>query len=289
MRKILSCFLIFLGSCAAPTNPHPAHPTPHAMQAESVIALDTTGPRPAVTLALNGAEYHAIFDTGATNTVVNIERAGALGLANEGPLAPPFDRAHASTGYQTTLRGASVGGYALPTLSVPVLPSPLPDVAAIISPNAFSGSLLSLDLEEGELRIQPKGAAAIPAGESYPYGAPPFALPTIPVVIGGQRIAAHLDTGSPVALIFPMTYASQFSLAEELEQIGVARSHFGQQPIYRGQIEGVIRVGPLELSNPEVRFTDAVPNANVGTALLRRLVIVLDPDEQRLWALQKGD
>lgn len=273
-------FIGAIGACAARDAP-----TGHTEEAQTTtIPLDLSGPRPVVQLTVNGGpQQRAVFDTGATSTIVNIDSASALGLRNEGPLLAPFDRAHAGSGYQSTLRGAVLGGRALPPLSVPVMTSPLRDAVAIFSPNTFAGELVTLDFATAELRIAPKSARTMPPGESYGYSAPPFALPTMPVHIGDQTFAAHLDTGSPVGLLLPLAYSEQVPLDGPPEQIGVARTHAGEMPIYRARILGQITVGPLLLDNPEVRFTDVVSNVNVGMALLRQLVITLDPAEQRVW------
>lgn len=249
-----------------------------------VMSLDLTGPRPSVAFSINnGSPQRAIFDTGAVNTVINIEIAASLGLRNEGPLLPPFDQAHWQDGYQTTLRGAKIEGQAIPDASVPALPLPLPGFVAVISPNIFSGQLVELDFSLARLRVYQKNSRSIPRGVAYTYSAAPMSLPTIPILIGTQTLDAHLDTGSPVGIMFPMSYSKRFRLKTAMEKIGVARSHFGEQPIYRATIVGVVRVGTMILTDPEVRFTDAVPHVNVGMELLRGCKIILDPAEKRLW------
>lgn len=279
MRTIVLglAFAFTLSACGAPAVRAACAPP---------IALDLSGVRPAVTLSVGDREpLPAIFDTGAMTTIINIESAEALGLRNEGPLLPPFDRPnHASQGYQTTLTNATLSGLPLGPTSAPVLPLPLPGYVAIFSPNIFSGRLVTFDFAAAQLLVCDKGPDRTPSGPAYGYSPGPFILPTIPVAVGGQTIDAHLDTGSPMGLIFPTSYAARFQLAEPMKQVGMARTHAGERPIYSAQIIGEVRVGPLTLTDPEVRFTDIVPGVNVGMALLRQMSVTLDPEEKRLWA-----
>ncbi len=251
---------------------------------KQVFSLDMSGPRPVVMLSINGkSPQPAIFDTGAMNTVVNIDNAEDLELHNEGPLMPPFDKAHAREGYQTTLKNASIDGIELPNVSVPVMPLPLPGYVAVISPNVFGGRLVSFNFLKAQLEVSKKNKLTIPKASSYQYSALPFSLPTVPVVVGPNTFNAHLDTGSPVSIIFPMKYSQQLQLDGGMEKIGIARTHMAEHPIYKARIAGAVKVGTIVLENPEVRFTDAVPHVNVGMELLRQMQIILDPEEKRLW------
>lgn len=282
MRLGAACAVLLLplaAACAAQ-----ASQGPHGVL---VIPLDLTAPRPAVDLTIGDhAPVKAIFDTGALNTVVNIEEAEALGLKNEGPLQPPFDQ-HFSTGYQSTLRNTKIGPVELDPLSVPVLPPVIPGFAAVFSPNAFMGQLVTLDLASAELRLQPKTSATVPAGAATPYGDPPLNLPMVPIEVEGATHQAVIDTGAPGTILFPQSFAERLKLSGPLKKIGEARSHFGQKPIYESVIDGVVRIGPLELQNPTVRFSDAAPAVLVGGEIIRQLLVIMDPAEQRVWVESK--
>jgi hypothetical protein len=257
----------------------------HAQDAgcSAAVPLDLSGPRPVVTLTTRtGVEARALFDTGAMATVIDVAQAERLGLAREGPLGPPF--AGHGEGYSSSIRGMRIGAITLPDGPVSVLPSLLPQFAGVLSPQTFAGSLVRLDLAAATLTICPVSLADS-LGAATPYVAGPFALPAIPIVAGGATIAAHIDTGSPMALAFPMRFAATLPLAGPPAPAGRARSHIGEHVLSRARIQGSVRVGPLTLENPEVHFTDAVPGPNVGGALLRRMVIVIDPAGRRSWAL----
>jgi hypothetical protein len=264
------------GACAA-------QPVPRE-RVEQIVALDMSGPRPGVMLRIgDGPSLPAIIDTGAMATSINIERAAELGLRNEGPLDPTY-AAHFSRGYRSTLRGATLGGIALPDTPVVVLPSITPDKVAVFSPAVFAGRLVRLDLAAGEMRILENTPTNRPPGPALAYSDEEFSLPVVSLEIGDQTIYAHIDTGSPSALSFPVRDAQRFTLVAPLREVGRATGHTGTDfPVYRARISGNVRVGPLVLHEPDALFHDAVPRANVGMALLRRLVITIDPRGRQLW------
>ena len=165
----------------------------------------------------------------------------------------------------------------------------LPDRIAILSPNIFTGSLVTLDFAASELRVRHKPTAA-PAGEAYAYGPEPMVMPRIPIRIGDETVQALLDTGSAYTLLFPLADAQRLPLAAPLVEGGRVRGHRGEFPVFTSRIEGVVQIGPLQVESPEVRFTDAVPFANVGMAYLQQMTITLDPEERRIWvALSQRD
>jgi Aspartyl protease len=253
-----------------------------------VIPLDLGDTRPAVSLSVDGAAPHlAVFDTAATATTVNLAFAKELGLTNEGPLRPPWDR-HFAGGYQSTLRGATIGGYRVAPTPVPVGDSLLPDRAAVISPELFSGMLVTVDLSAAQLRVSEKTPDAIPQEAGFGYSSPPLAVPQVALRVGTHTYSAMLDTGSPIGLMFPLRLAKELPLRGELAQAGHAHALGRDVPIYRATIEGSVKIGPVTLTNPEIILSDAVPEPNIGAPILRGLIITMDPSEKRLWVKATG-
>ena len=274
---------ILTGLFAAMTTPALAQRTDSCT---APIPIDLTGPRPVVSLTTStGVEAQALFDTGAMGTIVEMGHAERLGLTREGPLRPPF--AGHGEGYQSSISGMRIGDLPLPDGPVSVLVGLLPQFAAVLSPQTFAGRLVLLDLAGATLSLCP-AALAHSLGEATPYLSGPFALPAMPILVGGQSIPAHIDTGSPMDLAFPMRFAESLPLAGPLVPAGRARSHMGEHPVFRARLNGTVRVGPLTLQNPEVRFTDVIPNPNVGGALLRRMVITIDAAGRRSWTRAAG-
>ena len=246
------------------------------------IALDMSAARPAVLVRIGlGAPELWIFDTGASGTVMNIDHARALGLHEEQPVrvgspagGTPLE------GFLTTLEGARIGGMALPALHVVAAPLTLPNGrGGVISPTAFRGQLVTYDFAHAVAHISDKEPATIPHEPASSYNQ----LPTLAVALGAQNWSAHMDTGSNGGLTLPYSLAASLPLSAPPIEDGVAHFQDGDHPRYRAQIAGHVQVGPLSLDNPEVAFIDGLPNVNLGMQLLSKMIITLDPEEQREW------
>jgi hypothetical protein len=273
---LVSSFCAVLFACASEA----AMAAPTCQQA---IPLNTSGPRPTVMMTVaNGKGGKAVFDTGSMGTIVDVGFAQTAGLANEGPVGPPYDRMPFPNKYASTLHGLRLGGILIGDTRVPVLPAPEPGIAAVLSPQLFSGRLIEVDLGKRKLRVCSRSDAR-QLGPGTPYSSGPFSLPAISVRIGKTTLPAHIDTGSPFALSFPLEYARQFSLIAPMVKIGTGRSHNGEGDIFSAVIRGEVQIGPLTLTNPKVIFTDIIPNPNVGSELLRQMVVIIDPDAKRSW------
>lgn len=259
--------------------------SPLCAAAPLTIPLDLSGVRPAVSISISGGPAELwVFDTGAMGSVMDIARAQALGLPNEGAVRVGSPAGGTpQEGFLTTLSGASINGAALPPLRVVAAPLPLPDRSGVLSPNAFRGQFVTFDFGHAQARITDKTRP--PRGEATAYiGAGPHMLPALHVALGAQSWTAHIDTGAPGGLTFPYAMASQLPLKAAPALSGHARFVDGVHDRYRGQINGVVRVGPLTLTDPEVEFIDGLPDLNIGMRLLTQMTITLDPAEQRDWA-----
>jgi hypothetical protein len=251
-----------------------------------VIPLDLTGPRPAVRVAVGDSEELWVFDTGAAGGVIDIEHARSWGLPDLGParVGSPVGGTPVE-GFRTRVAGARAGAVALPEFSAVAMPFPAHVGAGVLSPNMFSGRLVTLDLSRAELRVHDR--AGDPPAEATPYtGAHP--LPAIPVTVAGETHLAHMDTGAPGAVTFPFSLAESLSLAAPPERVGMARFVDGERPRYRAQVVGEIQVGPLTLADPQIDLIDGLPFVNVGGQVLRQMTITLDPERRVAWASANG-
>jgi predicted aspartyl protease len=227
-----------------------------------------------------------VFDTGASGNVLDAGLATSLGLPNLGPVSVGSPAGGAPVeGFQTRIPQLWLGGMELRDVSAVALPVPMG--RGVFGPNMFSGSLVSIDLGRGEIRISEKTASLIPPGEAYAYSDGPLPLPAAVVEIAGRRFDAHIDTGSNGDLSFPAEMASELPLDGPLQVVGRARLADGaERELMGARIQGSVRVGPVTLENPRVLFLDGLPRVNVGMGILRNLTVVLDPAERRGWILQ---
>lgn len=255
---------------------------------EQSFRFDMSGTRPALWVSVGDRPAELwIFDTGAAGNVVEIERARAWSLANNGPaqIGSPIGGTPMQ-GFRTSVSGARVGDTALPNFNAVAMPLPAHlERAGVLSPNTFSGQLVTLDFAHNELRVRDKNAANTPAVAPTSYQSGGHPLPGIPVRLGDQEFVAHLDTGAPHTLTFPYDMAASLPLAAPPERVGVARFVDGERARYRAQLRGTVQVGPLTITDPEIGMIEGLPFLNVGMGLLNQMTITLDPAERLVWAV----
>ncbi|MEX0643753.1 MAG: retropepsin-like aspartic protease [Parvularculaceae bacterium] len=113
---------------------------------EANIPLDLSAPRPMVEIAITGgAPAKAIFDTGASGSVVDRQFAEAAGLANEGPVrigspagGDPIED------YLTTIPELKIGEATVAKVHAAVFDLPMipgQDVVAILTPTFLPGAM----------------------------------------------------------------------------------------------------------------------------------------------------
>jgi hypothetical protein len=243
---------------------------------------------PLVMIAIGGGEEsYAIFDTGSQGAVVHIDYARAHGLPNEGPdyVVSPLggDRIE---GFRTTIREATLSGVAVPPFRAAAVPLDLGTPVAVISPDAFTGYLVTLDFAAAELRIFARDPKAPPRGVESAYGQD--SLPAIDATIGGHTYSAHLDTGADHTLSMSLSMAAGLALAAPPRLSGRIESVGARLDVYTAQLRGDVTVGPLVLHDPEIEFVDTQhPHMNVGMGLVRRMQITLDPEQRRVWSTER--
>lgn len=248
--------------------------------------------RPLVIMRLNGGiPAPAVFDTGTTGNALDDDFSREAGLT-------PFRTEtviDGSTGTtfqapQVRLPRLSFSGVAVCGQEATVYAYDRDDEVAIVGPNMFSGRLVYLELDRQRVRVADRSVASPPLEPGRAYldaedeGS---ALPAIAVTLpGGLEISAMLDSGHNSELSLPMELMDRVPLEAPAVQIGVARSVSGERPVLQGRILGKVKVGPLELDSPLVNFGGR--DANVGYGLMRRMTIILDPENNRAWAVAPG-
>jgi hypothetical protein len=251
------------------------------------IPLDLSGPNPTVTISINGgAPEHWILDTGAMGSLMNIERARALGLREEDTvqIGSPAGGTPMQ-GFLTTLNNVRVGGAPVASMRVVAAPWDHEDLDGVLSPNAFSGRLVTFDFGHALVHISDKTAATTPRGAGTPYrGEGPHRLPGIPITLGASHWTAHMDSGAPGGLVFPYSMASSLPLTAAPVLAGHAQFVDSVHDRYRATLNGQIQIGPLTLDHPQIEFIDGLPELNVGMQVLRRMRVTLDPEAQVAWA-----
>lgn len=286
MSSVLAaCALLLAGACEAGAN---------SDDVSAAIQLDMTAPRPTAQLVIGDTEpVTAIFDTGAAGSVLRLAYAERLGLPNQGAAAAHAPSGAPVTGFRTTIDAASLGAARFDHAMAVALDInlPLDGVDAIISPGVFSGRLVRFDFPASVAQVLPRDGANMPAGEATPYAGENThgmirRTPAVRVELpGAGAVTAIVDSGSARGLLLPLEMARDISLSGPLVPGEPVRMVGAEHPSFIGRINGIVRVGPLTLENPEVRFADGATEVIVGMEILHNAVLVLDPQEHRSWLL----
>ncbi len=271
--------LVAIASCA------------HRSKPEQVIALDVSGLRPTAMLRI-GANRSAkvIFDTGAGTTVIPKRVATELKLPNYGEVQVGSPGAtSAQTAMITSISAARLGDADIESgrAVAMTLPDRLSEYGGIVSPNAFSGRIVRFEFAKSRAIVTDKGPTSVPDGVALPYGGEiGHALPYAQVDFAGIKLGCHLDTGSKFGLTMPLEYAKRLPLKGPLVRTNPVHMIGGEHAAFTATLNGVVHVGPLALTDPEIIFEEGTPSiGNVGFQVLKNLTLVLDPEKQQSWLL----
>jgi len=194
-----------------------------------------------------------------------------------------------TTGKQRTLPrvaidDVTIGGLKVGRIEATALDYDRSDAMGIISSEMFTRSLVYLDLRNGRARLAPRETAPLPQGPATPYVAD---IPTVDIVMpDGSTLPAHFDTGANGALSLPISMMDKVHLMEKPRVVGRFKSINTEGDVFGGRIKGKIKVGPIELENPDVTFLGDL--ANLGLPVIRRIVLVIDPQQKRSWVLKSS-
>jgi hypothetical protein len=106
------------------------------------------------------------------------------------------------------------------------------------------------------------------------------------VMPDGSTLPAHFDTGFDGALSLPISMMTRLPLLKPAKVVGRFKSINTEGDVLGGEVRGTIRIGPLELVNPQVTFLGEL--ANIGLPIIRQLTLVIDPGNKRAWVLPAG-
>jgi len=253
-----------------------------------VVPLYVSSNRPLMMLTIGNAPLAPVaFDTGTDENILQRTFADRLKLKIVGS-APLTDNASGQSRNVpvVALEEPRLSGAMVSPKTAEVLDYKIPNEVGVFGPNSFAGNYVIIEGPLNRLRIVPKNSGYLPPGPGEPYR---DHLPSYPITINGLRVDAHLDSGNDGILVLGGALASKIKLTAPPTIIAIAQSALGSQNVLGGQLDGSVRIGPLELRGSEVTFADDGNSANVGFPVIRQLTIVLDPANQRSWVLDPSD
>lgn len=256
-----------------------------------MAALFNSGTRPLIMLrSQGGPPAPMVFDTGTSGNALDTPYAELIGAKRTGD-AEVIDGATGRAvdgAFDTVLPDVSLGGVAVGDQEMSVYPRQAFNEAGIVGPNAFGGRLVTMDLARSRIYVRPRTRDSLPRGQAHPYiereGG--VFMPGLPIRFPGFTAMGMTDSGNDGELGLPLEMADRLPLEAPPVEAGRAVSVSGSQPIYEARIAGDIAIGPITLSRPRVHFKGRVPN--IGASLLRRMLIVYDPEGRQTWLLEPG-
>jgi CubicO group peptidase (beta-lactamase class C family)/predicted aspartyl protease len=152
-------------------------------------------------------------------------------------------------------------------------------IDGIIGLNLFNGLLVTFDFPHSTLKIM---GGKLDAGDGVLPYTNEQGVPTIDIDVAGQKMTAHIDSGSPGELTLPLNVAKSLQLGEEPRVVGHARTVNNSFDVYAAPLTGNVRVGDVVLTNPRIDFVDIFPIGNLGSRFLGNLVVTFDPARGRV-------
>jgi hypothetical protein len=216
---VAASLILFTGlAWGQPAQPQQVRPPKIELGSDEVrLPMGSRGGRITVEAKINGkGPYHFYFDTGASGPVMRkdlakeleLEVIGQAGVKSGGdaedkkPIAAEIVR----------IGQIQLGSVKMVDVTVVAMDrSRLGGADApvgVLSPAMFPGFLVSLDYPKKEIHIR-SGSLGEPDNKTlFPYleNRP---IPSLMATVGGQRIEAHLDTGSGQGLSLPVKLAEK--------------------------------------------------------------------------------
>ena len=264
------------------------------------VPMDSWGPRPVVLAKINGkGPFRFHLDTGTSVPIVlDKQLVAELGIpltagkqtdlpmpdggeVEVGIVAIGDARFSRIRGSVSDLRGFMQG---LPGAPDGILGLPL-----------FEDCLLTLDYPEREVRLE-TGELAAPDGETIEYSADrqhDYGV-TIELSVAGTPVKAHLDTGSPGFISLLSEWQEKLPLKGKPRVVGMARTPEGSSEVRAATLDGIVKMGRHEFTDPDIDFVDLGPMkrygaGNIGSRLLRQFAVTVDQKNRRVRFRRPGE
>ena len=263
------------------------------------VPMDNWGGRPVVQARINGrGPFKLLLDTGTGFAAVlddDLLKKLELPVPDKAP-TPGSIGENDPVGVDTItigdaefskvkVRPTDFGGFMPPGREGP---------EGILGLPLFEHCLLTLDYP-GNRVILESGELAPPNGEIIVYSPDrerDFGV-TIGLSVAGVNVRAHLDSGSPGFVTLLNKMQEKLPLTGKPQVIGLARTPQGETEIRLATLDGVVKIGPHEFTNPKINFADLGPMVdhdcgNVGYRLLKDFTITLDQKNRRIRLRRAG-
>ena len=282
LTPLLAAALAFLQAGPQPQMVVRTPPKPQTAGSDSCIRMELARVIPVIPITIGGRELKVGLDTGAPGgphlPLTLIEALGAEQVG-EARMSDPSLQNPVPVGLYR-IDDLQVGNIEVDNWIATGRADPRPSalgVDGIIGLDAFDGFVVTIDYPSSRL-VLTRGRLPEPDGRtSFRYEGP---IPRVPLTLDGQTITAHIDTGNArYALIAPTTAADALPGRSDAFAVGLARTVNNTFTLMAVPVDEA-RVGTLDLHAGTVAFPSPGPHGNLGSLLLRDMVVKIDPANQ---------
>ena len=295
MIAFVSVAIGLLGLAQAAAEPQVVHremrgpPPPKISGADSCVALSMASGLPVIPVQIGDKTYRLAFDTGAPGGPMfrsDLIRDLGLDKIGEARMSDPSLRNIVTVGL-FRLPAMQVGGLTITDwVATERPPHELrfgePD--GVFGPQAFAGFVVTYDYPRSRLLIRKGQLPDADGRSSFAY---PGSIPEVPLAVEGRTIKAHVDTGNGrYGLIVPKEFAAQLPGFGKSYPIGIARTANNRYDLSAFPVSSA-SVGTMPLYPGTAAFPGPAQHANIGSLLLRDMVVKVDP-ARRIIAFERA-
>ena len=243
---------------------------------------------PAIEVMVNGkGPFKFAIDTGGSGVArVDSALAAQLGLPVVGEVwgGDPSGKNRRRMDV-VGLQSIEIGGARFETLHASTRnynePGRMHGVDGILGFGLFSGYTVTFDYPAGRLRIEPTALPPVDGKRVLDY-TDADGIPSIHIQVGTMDMVAHVDAGSMGGFILPERVLDQLPLAGPPKVVGKARTVSNTFEIKAAPLKGTLTIGDIAFEDPSLEFQPIMPDANVGSRILRDFRLSFDTKNKRI-------
>jgi len=258
-------------------------PPPGFVGDTAQVPIDLSRIIPVVEVRIGGRPYRFIVDTGTSgHGRVTAALARTLGLQPVGQVlaGDPSGRTQTRSLYRVAeleigairLQGLNLGETSLPSAR-------FAGIDGILGLGAFENHLLTIDYPKASLLLS---RASLPASATA-YRLTPQGVIGVPILVGGETIEAHIDTGNAIgALVVPSALADRLPKIGASRSAGKASTPISTVDIMEADTDLTVRIGSITLPIARITWPSLGADANVGSRAFASSALRIDHRNRRL-------
>ena len=243
---------------------------------------------PSIEVMVNGkGPFHFAIDTGGAGAArVDSAFAAAMGMKVVGEVwgGDPSGKNQRRMDV-VAIDSIEIGGARFAVMNASTRnynePGRMHGVDGILGFGLFAGYTVTFDYPGGRLRLDPTPLPPVDGQRILAY-ADEDGIPSIHIQVDSLDMVAHVDAGSMGGFILPERLLSRLPLSKPAEVIGRARTVSNTFEIKGAPLKGMLRIGDLEFVDPNLEFQPIMPDANVGSRILKNYRVSFDTKNKRI-------